>query len=334
MKFFNLIHFIMKIVFANLLIVFSFTASGQARLVINGGIISINNGATLVIDNPVNTAISQTGAGYILSEGINNRVIWSVGSGNAATYSIPFGNTSGVLPLRFSAASGSANGRMIFSTYRTPTWKNSDYLPPGVTNVNAGGKDNSVKLIDRFWQINAQDYATKPTLTNLIFTYLDAEYNAPNTITESKLAPQRWNSVSLTWSDYHPLSVINTTVNSITIASIPGNQLYNWWTLADASSPLRAVPENFKGLAQKSSNESNVSLYPNPAAEYIIIAVTTSIADKSPTAYLSDAKGSLLQSFKLSNTSQQVNISSLPAGVYRIHFIFNDQLQTLPFIKK
>ncbi|MGZ8525256.1 MAG: T9SS type A sorting domain-containing protein [Chitinophagaceae bacterium] len=324
----------MKIIFTNLLFVLPFAALSQARLIINGGIIFINNGAALVIDNPVNTAISQTGTGYIVSEGINNRVIWSVGAGNAATYLIPFGHASGYLPLRFSAASGSANGRIVFSTYRTPTWKNSEYLPPGITNINVNGSDNSAKLVDRFWQINALGYTIKPTLTNLSFTYLNAEHIAPNSITETKLVTQRWNNLFLTWSDYSPSSLINATTNTITIASIPGNQLYTWWTLADAGSPLRGVSGNLKAPPQNSGNESDVSLYPNPAAEYIIMAVSAGMADKRATAHIYDAKGSLVQSFIILTTPQQVNISSLAAGVYRIHFLANDRLQTLSFLKK
>ena len=69
----------MKIFFTNVLILLSFISPGQSRVVINGGIVSMNNGVILMIDNPDNTAISQTGSGYISSEGINNRIIWSVG---------------------------------------------------------------------------------------------------------------------------------------------------------------------------------------------------------------------------------------------------------------
>jgi hypothetical protein len=59
------------------LIVSRGSLSAQAKLVIN-----IQNGASLVIDNPVNTAIIRNGTGYIKSEG----------AGNGDTYLIPFGN--------------------------------------------------------------------------------------------------------------------------------------------------------------------------------------------------------------------------------------------------
>lgn len=234
----------------HLLVLLAIIVKGQAKLVINGGIISINNGAALVIDNPDNTAISRIGAGYIISEAANNRIVWSIGPGNGNTYLFPFGNTSAYLPLSFSAASGSPGGQVIFSTYKTSTWKNSDNLPPGVTNVNSGVNDNSAKLIDRFWQINPQGYSNKPTLTNLIFTYSDLEYALPNTIIEGSLIAQRWNNSSLNWGDYIPSSTINTANNTVTIASIPGNQLFDWWTLTDASSTLPVTLVSFDAVLQ------------------------------------------------------------------------------------
>jgi len=217
---------------------------------INGGIISIYNGAVLVIDNPDNAAIRQTGSGYLISEDSINRVIWSVGGGNGGVYVVPFGNTADYLPLYFSASSGSTDGRITFSTYKTQIWKNSDHLPPGVTNVNGSGGDNSAKIIDRFWQIKPQGYSTKPTLNNIRFTYSDLEYAAPNTIIEGDLIDQRWNSTQLSWADYTPLSVINTTGNTITIASVPGTQLYDWWTLVDVSSPLPVSLLNFNAMVK------------------------------------------------------------------------------------
>jgi hypothetical protein len=405
----------MKLLFTHLVILLSFSSFGQARLVINGGIISINNGAALVIDNPDNDAITTTGVGYIFSEAANNRVIWSVGEGGAGAYLVPFGNASGKLPLQFNASSGSANGRIEFSTYRTATWKNSDYLPPGVTNVNGGGGDNSAKLVDRFWQINPQGYVIKPTLTNVIFTYADIELNAPNTITESNLVTQRWNNASLTWGDFFPVSIINTSTNTIAIPTIQGNQLYDWWTLVDASTPLPVTLLNFKAVVNnkkvvtswQTSSENNtshfeiwrskdlrqfdsvaklaaagnsasllnysftdaapytgisyyrlktvgldrsfkwsaivkvyvgdgvyVSLSPNPAITNISLTVSNSIANAKPLAYLYDAKGSLLQSFKIVDTYQTVNISLLPVGIYHIQFMYNEKTQTLSFIKK
>ncbi|HTE13250.1 MAG TPA: T9SS type A sorting domain-containing protein [Chitinophagaceae bacterium] len=223
-------------------------AVAQAKLVINGGIITINNGAFLVIDNADNTAITRSGAGYIQSEGAGNQVVWAIGDGNGNAYLVPFGNAAGYFPLQCSAASGTGNGRLIFSTYSTATWKNSDNLPPGVANTNKDGADNSAKMIDRFWQISPLGYTKNPALTNLVFTYADPEYAAPNTITEANLVAQRWNPALQSWNDYTPATLINTAGNTVTVSSIESNQLYNWWTLADLKLPVTAGIINFKAI--------------------------------------------------------------------------------------
>lgn len=225
-------------VFLLIIIFCSYKGMGQASLVINGGIINLTNGGKLVVDNPDNNAIIQTGSGYIQSEGTSNEIVWSIGAGNGNNYVIPFGHGADYLPVSFQASAGSASGKFIFSTYATPTWKNSDYLPPGVTNVNRNGVDNSANVIDRFWEINPQGYFTKPMLTNLIFTYSDNEYAPPNTIAEATLIAQRWNNALQVWGDYFPPSAINTVNNTITVSSIPGTQLFDWWAMVSALSPL------------------------------------------------------------------------------------------------
>lgn len=221
------------------MLLYSLHGSTQAKIIINGGIINITNGCKLVVDNPDNNAIIQIGYGYIQSEGASNEIVWTVGTGNGNSYVIPFGNSANYLPISFQAASGSdVAGKIIFSTYATPTWKNSDYLPPGVTDINSNGVDNSANVIDRFWQINPQGYITKPSLSNLVFTYSDNEYAAPNTIAEAGLIAQRWNNTAHTWSDYFSASSIKPVSNTISVASIAGAQLFDWWTMVNASSPL------------------------------------------------------------------------------------------------
>jgi hypothetical protein len=398
------------------LVLTTLAAAAQAKLVINGGIIIISNNASLVIDNPDNTAIVYNGTGYIQSEGSGNRLIWTIGPGNGNVCLVPFGNAAGYLPLQFTANSGNgAGGQFIFSTYPTPNWKNSDFLPAGVLNVNRNGIDNSAKVIDRFWQINTQGYATKPTLSNIVFTYSDLEYSAPNSITEANLVPQRWNDVSLAWGDYLPSSVINTANNTVRIATLPGNQLYQWWTLADANFALPVTLLNFTATeknktvetAWQTATESNsyyfevwrssnqlsfeatgrlaaagssssllhysftdahpyhgtsyyklkivdrdgsfkwsavvkvvvgddayISLFPNPASVSTVLTVSSGIAAAKPTASLADAKGSVLWYFRITDTYQKINTAALPAGLYRIYFMYNEKPQILSFIKK
>ena len=259
---------LIKLIATTFFVNLSMLIYAQAKLVLNGGILNISNGAVLVIDNPDNSAITYNGSGYIQSEGGNNRVIWNIGPGNGNTYLIPFGNTSDFLPVKFNAVIGvGTSGSIVFSTYPTPTWKNSDFLSAGVTNVNHNGTDNSANVIDRFWQIKPVGYTTKPDFTNLTFTYSDNEYKVPNTITEANLIAQRWNASSLSWSDYIPASIINTADNTVTVPAIAGNNLYDWWTLVDKTVALPVTLISFKayaanGIVQttwQTSSEQNIS---------------------------------------------------------------------------
>src|SRR4051812_12788683 len=120
-------HYFSRLLMALIFSVFCLKAGAQAKLVINGGVITLNNGASLVIDNPDNNAISRNNSGYIVSEAPNNNITWSLGAGNGNVYLLPFGNAAGYFPVRFTAAGGiPGTGRFVFSTYPVNTWKNSD----------------------------------------------------------------------------------------------------------------------------------------------------------------------------------------------------------------
>jgi hypothetical protein len=203
----------------------------QAKIMMNGASITMSQGAYLVIDNPATDAITRT-SGIISSEGESNIVKWNIGT-TAGTYIVPFGHSSTYIPVTFTKTAGSgSSGAFLFSTYQTGSL-NSTLLPTGITNFNgASGADKSYYATDRFWQVNASGYTTKPTLSNLIFTYDDAEFASPNiTSVESGLTAQRWNTSSSSWLDYAPTATVNTTNNTVTIASVANTNLYPWWTV-------------------------------------------------------------------------------------------------------
>lgn len=230
-------------------------AHGQARLVLNNGaLIKLNGGVSLVIDNPAANAITRNTSGHIISEEENNIVRWNIAT-TAATYTLPWGvGTSSYLPITLTTGSASGSGHIDFSTYETP-WNNSSILPTGVTNfTNSSGNDNSASVLDRFWKIDAQGYTTKPTVSNLIFTYLDAEYTAAgNSISETNLKAQRYNTVSNVWGDFGPVGTVDITNNQVTVPSVSSSNLYSWWTLVDLTRPL---PVEFSYFNATSSEQS------------------------------------------------------------------------------
>jgi hypothetical protein len=203
----------------------------QTRLVLNGGLITLNQGVYLVVDNPASNAITRN-SGYIISEGENSRVWWNIGT-TVGTYTVPWGySTTDYIPLIFTKTAGTGSGRFLFSTYHTG-WQNSTQLPTGVANMNGStGSDNSAFVADRFWQINAAGYTTKPTLSNLVFTYIDDEHTAANnTITESRLVAKRYNSALSSWTDNIPTSTVNATNNTVTVTAVDIANLQPWWVL-------------------------------------------------------------------------------------------------------
>lgn len=203
---------------------------GQARLMLQGASIVIEQGAYLVVDNPAPEAITRN-AGFIVSEGENNLIKWNMGM-NTGTYTIPWGYQSDYIPLTFTKTAGIGGGNFLFSTYHTG-WQNSLQLPTGVANMNgASGTDNSVFAADRFWQINAQNYTTKPALSSLTFTYRDAEHSASgNTINESSLRANRFNSSLASWTDTILESTLNTVSNTVTVTSVDATNLQPWWVV-------------------------------------------------------------------------------------------------------
>ena len=202
----------------------------QNRLVLNGAYINITNGANLVVDNSASNAITVN-SGHIISEGENNNIKWNLGT-STGTYTVPLGySNTNYIPLMFTKTAGTGSGSFVFSTYKTGNWQNSLSLPTGVPDVNnVSGADNSANVIDRFWKINASGYTAKPDLSNLIFTYIDGEHSvAANTIAETNLIAQRYNSTLPNWGDYLPPSVVNITSNQVTVSSLTAANLFDWW---------------------------------------------------------------------------------------------------------
>ena len=279
----------------------------QAQINFNGGIMVISNSGKVVLGNPAANAISRTASGGgIVSEGTENSLVWDIGT-TAASYTVPFLASDGsYIPVSFTTSGASGNGVFELSTYAGPDWQNSNYLPPMVTNVNHNGVDNSAYVVDRFWQVNPNGYTTKPSLSNLVFTYRPVEFSeAGNTITEANLQAQRWNNTLDQWGDYGPVGTDNTTSHSVTVASVSASNLYTWWTLVDSVSALPVKLVSFTAQAmtstvnlkwvtaneintnyftiQKTQDFTNLSALPNvPAAGNSSVQRGYSLVDQTP----------------------------------------------------
>lgn len=157
------------------------------------------NSNTLFVTNALQSAIIRT-SGYILSEtpatpgyGI---IQWNLGN-NIGNYEFPFGTaTASYIPFHYNisaAGTQTATGSISASTYPTITSAaiNNRPLPTGVADlINNCGTEHAIKMLDRFWVINANNYSTLPTVTKKV-TYVDDEWNtnasSTNLITEPLL---------------------------------------------------------------------------------------------------------------------------------------------------
>src|SRR4051812_15737299 len=222
-------------------IILNFSVYSQTRLVFNNdAYLVVSNDAYLVIDNSSANAVTLLGTGgNIISELETNRLKWNIGT-STGTYVIPFAKSAGnKIPLTVViTGAGVGSGTISFSTYGGATWNNNTYKPSDVTNMTAACcVNNSAFVIDRFWEIDAVSYTSKPACT-LTFSYLDAEHSTTgNTITEANLRAQRFNTSTASW-DRPPLGTLNTASNLLTAVTVTSANFFRSWTLTDNSSPL------------------------------------------------------------------------------------------------
>jgi hypothetical protein len=220
------------------------TAYTQARLVINNdAFVVIDNSAFVVLDNPATNAITQLGTGgRIVSESEFDRLKWNIGTSTGA-YTMPWSTTAGVeFPLLVNiTGAGTGAGNITFSTYRGGTWDNNTYRPSDVTHMldyATGTINNSNNVIDRFWIVDPLGYGAKPSAT-FDLTYIDAEWSpAGNTITESDLGAQRFNTGAGLWGDYLPSGTVNIVSNIVSGIPVTAANFFRSWTLSEVSNPL------------------------------------------------------------------------------------------------
>ncbi|MBK8499027.1 MAG: T9SS type A sorting domain-containing protein [Flavobacteriales bacterium] len=201
------------------------------------------NTQKLSVLNPAPIAITRT-AGYIISEtdpvAGYGEVQWFIGASAPGNYVFPFGNdiTGHYLPVTLNTVvpGSGGSGSITCATYPTDPFAspNNRPLPTGLpTLTDMGGMENAPNVVDRFWPMQADDYATPPTAI-LTFTYRDSEWNSgTNTIGEGLLQAQRFNGS--VWSQ-PPNGTVNTLTNTVT-TSLTNNYVIVW-ALVQSSTPL------------------------------------------------------------------------------------------------
>lgn len=278
----------------------------QARLVFNNnGYINIENNAYLVIDNGAANAVTLLGTGgNILSESETDLVKWNVGNATG-NHIVPFTNTNGVkVPVEINiTAAGSAGGSLLLSTYRT-TNMNTPWpaVAPAVTNMCSPviQADASLFVVDRFWRIDGNSYATKPGAT-LSFGYDFAnEAGGANTINEANLQAQRFNPTQASGVNTCPFpapapgpgghwegllfGTVNTSTDRVNNAVISSADFFKDWILVDNSTPLPVTLLNFEVDCENGFTVLNWSTASEINNDYFVIEKSTDAINFFPIA--------------------------------------------------
>jgi hypothetical protein len=233
--------------------------SNNFNVVMGGGTASAPTKLILSQSGP--SGITRYGTGWIISGNEFNMVDWYIGNSTGA-YIVPFGDsTLQYLPLTINiSGAGTGSGDIKFSTWHTPAL-NSSNKPSDVTNLtpftlpgSPSNTDNSYNIADRFYVIDANSgYTTKPAPSNITFSYISgtaySEVATPNTLTESRLMAQRYNSTTNTWSDwfgYGCTDAVSSNVGTISTGPVSATNLYRSWSLWDntMSLPITVTPVN------------------------------------------------------------------------------------------
>jgi hypothetical protein len=220
-------------------------AFSQARVVLNNnGYIVIDNSAYVVLANPNANALTTLGTGgNIVSEAETDVIQWEIGQ-TTGTYVIPWTTASGVkIPLSINKTSAGTGltSEFILSTWETATDMNAPW-PSAVSNMNIhlpATFDGSFYVADRFWHIDALSYAAKPDITmSMNYDASPNEIDGSNTIVESNLLAQRFNTALNHWETYKLFGTNNAASDQVTGIVVPAADFFEDWILVDNSNPL------------------------------------------------------------------------------------------------
>jgi len=175
--------------FIIIFLISSFVLKSQDKLLnLKDVKITLKNNIVLVINQPNPTGIVATSNGGIVSEGDLNKVVWKINN-YTGTYTIPFWQTSKIDLVYQITTAGTNPGALIASTRST----GADNLPlptvsPAVTHLNINGSNGSAYVVDRYWILRKDGWATVPSAI-LSFKYENDEISGIN---EANLSAQLW----------------------------------------------------------------------------------------------------------------------------------------------
>lgn len=180
------------------------------------------NQHTFTVSNPINTAITRTTPGYVLSETQNGaaRLLWQMDDFSYAdNYVFPMGNSSGdYLPVTFKLNSGFI-GLAGVSTYNSAA---AAVWPTGTENVTSVA--NPSKAVQRFWHLQSDQPANSYN-ADVTFSFPGSEDPTIGLGPDVKF--QRYNKPSDSWDA--PLATQTYSFASTRTVQVQGITKFSWW---------------------------------------------------------------------------------------------------------
>jgi hypothetical protein len=206
-------------------------------LVIDGGVIYIQEGGLLYLDDDISSAIQRTGGG-ILMQGKNSTFEWKISDTDVGSFTVPFIDTSGTyLPVSLKFLDNTPITTVKFSTWYDVDTSQVDPIVSITTHTQA---------LNQFWRIEGLN---KPTEITLDYNQIDID----NNVLDESLVPIRWNDVALNWYDItYSAAITDPVLNTVKFNVSNNDDYFTFWALQENGAiglPIKLI--FFKSDCQK-----------------------------------------------------------------------------------
>jgi len=218
--------------------------------------------------------------------------------------------------------SSSTNSYDISGAYNKKAANTNDYIPFNLANTS----NNEMQ----------PDIAFNPGDTSFIVTYYNKElHQLPFLMNSQNLTnPNSWDVITPQYNDSpdiddpEPMIAVNDSLNSGMTVWIKSSGSDNGVALFDAQySIYTGISEiNFGSLAR------SIWIYPNPAAEKITVELTSATLDGNLT--IVNIEGQQLITRQINELRTQIDISTLPGGVYFVRLTNDKTVEVGKFVKE
>ena len=254
----------------------------------------------------VNTTYSVTGS----SLGCNNTKTVSVIVNNVPTLTITTNPASGILCGVGSAGILSATGTGTAYVWSNgPTTSTNVVTPTATTNYTV----SATNTCGTSTAVATMSVGLTPTITATSSASLICKGN-PVVLTASGTA-----GITYSWNTGTTTTSISVTPTTTTVYTVTGTNSCGTATavVTQNVSPCTGVEEMFE--------TTGVSIYPNPANDYVSIAIGNTLASNHTVVEVSDALGKLVMRETLVNNVTALSITKLEEGVYFFKVMTNNQ---------